>query len=207
MSIDKYMNLKNGCPVSIQDTGDYKINAGEMNPSIIRRFYDLLRNINLIPVVWEPFAGTSFKGSSHSSVAHDMASESGIRLISFGLQPKDGRIIQRDSVNNGPGEIVNGMLFHPPYFGSSPMSEENNDLSCIDNEAGYMDKLSKVIDNGVDCISDDGLVCAVGRDYRHRGKRIRLDLWYLELFEKKGFLLKQVWISSPDIVLLFELAA
>lgn len=203
MNIDKYIQLKSSAVV-VPDTGNYKIDAGEMNPFIVERFFSLLGKK---PVVWEPFAGTSFDGSSNISMAHNIANDTGVRLISYGLCPQDDRIEVCDSVLQGPMVTIDGMLFHPPYFGSSEMSEHEDDLSSIDNEAEYKDKLGKVIDNGIDRMAENSLVCAVGRDYRHKGKRIRLDLWYLELFEKKGFTLRNVWISSPDIVLLFGLVS
>lgn len=203
MSIDKYIRLKTSAKI-MPDVGNYNITAGEMNPFIIERFFSLLGKKL---VVWEPFAGTSFNGSSKVSVTHNMAEDIGIRLISYGLCPQDDRIEVYNSVEEGPKTTINGMLFHPPYFGSSEMSGDVCDVSSIDNETGYKDKLSKVIDNGIDCMAENSLVCAVGRDYRYGGKRVRLDLWYLELFEKKGFVLEEVWISSPDIVLLFRLVA
>lgn len=206
MSIDRYIRLKTNAKV-IMDSGNYSIHVGEMNPNIASRFFDLLRGSSTPKVIWEPFAGTSANGSSVSSMARHIAEDLKVKLISFGLCPLDCHIIQCDSVKNGPGESIGGMLFHPPYFGSSLMSENPDDLSSIKSEVEYLDKLSKVIDNGVDSMANGSLICAVGRDYRYKGKRIRLDLWYLELFEKKGFSLKEVWISSPDIVLLFELVA
>jgi hypothetical protein len=206
MSIDKYIHLKTSARV-MPDVGNYKIEAGEMNPFVIERFFNQFKGRVIFPVVWEPFAGTSFKGSSKVNVAYNVANDIGVKLISYGLCPQDDRIEVCNSVNEGPKTTINGMLFHPPYFGSPEMSRDLDDLSFMscNNEVGYKDKLSKVIDNGVDCMADNGVVCAVGRDYRYNGKRVRLDLWYLELFEKKGFTLNEVWFSPPDIVLLFGL--
>ena len=206
MSINEYIRLKKDA-VHLPDVGGFDINTGEMNPIIAKRFCNRLKGSRSSTTIWEPFAGTSFSLSSGINIMHGVAKEVGVKLISYGLEPVDDRVIVKNSVENGPEETINGMLFHPPYWGSSLMSDSPDDLSGIDNEDEYRHKLSCVIDNGVDFMAAGGLVCAIGRDYRHNGKRIRLDLWYLDLFEKRGFVLKEVWTSSPDIVLILELAA
>ena len=165
MNTDKYIHLKTIAKV-MSDVGNYRHDVGEMNPYIMLRFFDILRNKEKKPVVWEPFAGTSFEGSSKVSIAYNVAEDVGVKLISYGLCPEDNRVQVCNSVEEGPKTTINGMLFHPPYFGTCEMSKDKNDISCIDNKVGYMDKLSKVVDNGIDCMVDNGLVCAVGRDYR-----------------------------------------
>jgi hypothetical protein len=50
----------------------------------------------------------------------------------------------------------------------------------------------------------NGLVCAIGRDYRYDGIRRRLDLEYLKLFESDSFEIISVLESEPDVALILK---
>lgn len=187
---------------NLADYGNYTLNAGEMNPEIFEHFVQTMKDKKLPLVIWEPFAGTSQKDSSEWSISQDYAERAGVTLISYGLKPADKRIQIADSTQKGPNCSIGGMLFHPPYYGTIPMSDDKEDLSFIKDKAEYNKKLGKVIDNTISSMVPNGLVCAVGRDYRCNGERTRLDLLFLQLFENRGFVLKDVWISTPDVVLI-----
>jgi hypothetical protein len=64
--------------------------------------------------------------------------------------------------------------------------------------------MEKTVNLAMSCVVPSGIVCAIGRDYRYSGKRIRLDLWYLEMFERMGMSLTNVWLSEHDIAMIFE---
>ena len=98
--------------------------------------------------------------------------------------------------------ILSLLLFHPPYYGTMPMSNDRRDLSFVKDKLDYMKKLGVVVDNAIPFMVPNGLVCAVGRDYRVGGERCNLNLMFLQLFENKGFVLKQVWQSVPDVVMI-----
>jgi hypothetical protein len=189
----------------IPDNGGYNLAAGEMNPAIFERFIGIVKKLNPSPVVWEPFAGTSYEGSNPRSTSQDMAEKEGIRLISYGLAPRDLRIVKADSALTGPNIKIDGALFHPPYYGSSPMSADMSDLSRTGDFSDYRMVMDIVAWRIAKEMNKDGLVCAVGRDYRRYGERIRLDLMYLEIFGRAGFELNEVWQSPPDIVLILRL--
>ena len=110
----------------------------------------------------------------------------------------------RDSTREGPGEPVGGVLFHPPYFGAARQSGSDAEISAIESLDEYEKALRKTVGFVRMCLVRGGLVCAVGRDYRHRESRIRLDMLYLEMFREMGASLVQVWVSEPDVVLLFR---
>jgi hypothetical protein len=191
------------CAPVIFDSIDYNLAAGEMNPAIFERFIGIVKKPNPSPVIWEPFAGTSCNGSNQRSTAQDMAEKEGIRLISYGLAPRDSRIVKADSALMGPNTKLDGALFHPPYYGSSPMSADMSDLSRTGDFSDYRMVVDIVAWRIAEAMNKNGSVCAVGRDYRHNGERVRLDLMYLEIFGRAGFELNEVWQSPPDIVLIF----
>jgi len=191
------------CAPVIFDSIDYNLAAGEMNPEIFSRYVDMAKIASANPVIWEPFAGTSCQGSNPRGVIQDIAERKGVRLISYGLAPKDSRITHADSVRIGPKATLDGALFHPPYFGSGLMSADMSDLSRTGDFSDYRMVVDIVAWRIAEAMNKNGSVCAVGRDYRHNGERVRLDLMYLEIFGRAGFELNEVWQSPPDIVLIF----
>jgi hypothetical protein len=205
MSIDAYLALRNRAE-SLPDLGNYKSGAAEMNPAIFERLVDEVKNAGLLGVIWEPFAGTSYPESLVNSYAQDSAKRNGIELISYGLAPRDSRIQVKDSTIEGPGKKIGGMLFHPPYPGSMPLSCHPCELSKKENWnwEWYVESLKKTIRLAKGSMIPGGLVCAVGRDYSVYSERIRLDHLYLNLFEKEGFVLWKVWLSLPDVVQMYK---
>lgn len=201
MSFESYLHFLRKAP-ELDSFGDYALNAGEMNPVIFEDFVAEIVKRKLPRVIWEPFAGTSFTGSSVVSLSQNYAEKQGVRLISFGLNPADSRIMQVDSTEHGPGTTIGGILFHPPYYGSAPMSPDTRDLSLVKDKAEYLRKLGVVVDNAIPNMVPDSLACVVGRAYRVVGQVMRLELMLLQLFENRGFVLVNVWKSEPDIILI-----
>ena len=201
MSLETYSRLLHKAP-DLEDYGDYTLNAGEMNPVIFSRFVQELVKHNLPKVVWEPFAGTSATQSANRSSLQDYAETVGVKLISYGLRPADERITIADSTAIGPNKTIGGMLFHPPYYGTMPMSQDKRDLSFMSGKTDYLKQLGLVIQNAIVFMVQDALACVVGRDYRANGERVRLDLMFLQLFESRGFRLRDVWKSTPDVVMI-----
>lgn len=171
------------------------LSAFEMNPAIARRFFSLVRHEPVPDKVWEPFAA--------NDRFQDMAREIGIELLSFGMVEK-GRVKKGDSTDEGPGAIVGGVLFHPPYFGSCLQSDDPADLSAITSVKTYRQALFDVAVRAWLSMPSGGMVCAVGRDYLHDRKRVNLSDWYSEEFWQSGFTLFKVWKSEPDVALLFR---
>lgn len=201
MSLETYSRLLHKAP-DLEDYSDYTLNTGEMNPVIFSRFVQELVKHNLPMTVWEPFAGTSALHSASRSSLQDYAETVGVKLISYGLKPADERITIADSIVTGPNKIIGGMLFHPPYYGTMPMSQDKRDLSFMTGKADYLKQLGMVIQNAITFMVPDAMACVIGRDYRMGGERVRLDLMFLQLFESMGFRLKEVWRSTPDVVMI-----
>jgi hypothetical protein len=201
VSLESYLRLLRKAP-ELDSFRDYALNAGEMNPVIFENFVAEIVRRNLPLAIWEPFAGTSFTGSAVVSVSQNYAAKNGIKLISFGLGPTDPRIAEVDSTERGPGTTIGGILFHPPYYGSAPMSPDTRDLSLVKDKAEYLRRLGTVVDNAIPSMVPDSLACAVGRSYRTDGQVMRLELMFLQLFESRGFTLVDVWKSEPDVVLI-----
>jgi len=184
----------------LRDVGGYDIAKAESNPVIFEEFVgDVLENDNLPAVIWEPFAGHTGRSKNQ-----DFAASIGLKLLSFDLAPSDERVVKADSTVTGPGEAIGGVFFHPPYFGTAPLSSDERDLSLIEGWKDYIEALRKTVQIASLFTVDGGLVCAVGRDYRHRGDRIRLDLEYIRLFEKDWFKIHTVMGSEPDVAMIFK---
>lgn len=198
MSILGYIAMKtNGMILS--DGGGYDHLKGEMNPAIFDEFVGEVLDRDVSPVIWEPFAGHTGRSTTQDFAA----TIDGLTVISFDLSPCDTRVRKADSTLEGPGRFVGGVLFHPSYYGSVPFSG-HGDVASLTNEGAYKQALGRTAEFIKTFLEPGGLVCAVGRDYRHGGKRIRLDEWYVALFEGIGMELVAVWQSEPDVVLVFE---
>ena len=193
-----YLELRHNAMV-LRDIGGYDLDRGEMNPAIFEEFLGEVVDSDVLPVIWEPFAGHTGR-----SRAQDFAEEAEVKLISHDLEPSDERVIQADSTKQSPEVSLGGILFHPPYFGSRLLSENEADLSAIKSLEDYSKSLQKTVDFVKVPLVKDGLVCAVGRDYRHNGMRVSLANMYLEMFGKAGMSLFRVWLSEPDVVLIFR---
>ena len=108
-----------------------------------------------------------------------------------------------DSMVTGPDQTIGGMLFHPPYFASS-VTDDKRDVAKLRDSDKYIRNLQAVATRADARMAHNGIVCAVGRDYRIQGKRIRLDKWLLEMFQSRGYTLEDVWSSEPDVVLILR---
>ena len=198
MRLDDYMLMRSKALI-LRDNGDYDYTKGEMNPVIFEEFVGEVLDRKGPEAIWEPFSGHTGKSRTQDFVA-DIEE---LELISFDLEPSDVRVRKEDSTKTGPGKIIGGMLFHPSYFGSMFCSSVD-EVGFASTKNKYLQKIEKTIVLAKEWMVPGSLVCAVGRDYRYAGQRIRLDLWYLELFERLGFDLENVWSSEPDVAMLFE---
>lgn len=200
MSLGKYISLRRKSMV-LPNNGGYDLSAGELNPAFFEEFVgDILEDESLPAIVWEPFAGHTGR-----SKTQDFAlGIDDFKVISFDLSPSDERVRYADSTKIGPGMIVGGVFFHPPYFGTVPFSKDAGEISTINDWNLYTESLKKTVVIASIVTVYGGLVCAVGRDYRHSGKRIRLDLEYVRLFEENSFEIHSVMESEPDVALIFR---
>ena len=184
----------------LRDVGGYTLSRAECNPVIFEEFVGtVLENSDLPAVIWEPFAGHTGR-SKNQYFAYSVS----LSLVSFDLEPSDERVIRADSTVCGPGMMVGGVFFHPPYLGTAQLSGDARDISLITDQAVYLEALRKTVRIASLVTANGGAVCAVGRDYRHGGVRIKLDAWYLDLFESDSFVIDQVWESEPDVILIFK---
>lgn len=191
----EYYKLRHKAMV-LKDDGDYDLGSGEMNPAIFEEFIGLLFDSDLLPVVWEPFAA--------NPRTLEIADESEIELLAQSLEPKHPRILQADSTKQGPGKKIGGVLFHPPYLGTAPLSSHKDDMSLLVTLNRYTNALQKVVSFVNMRLVSGGLVCAVGRDYRYQGISISIPGVYLDLFCERGYSLEAVWSSEPDVITIFR---
>lgn len=198
-NLSEYIRLRRNMRV-LQDYEDYSLYAGEMNPCILDDFAVEIEKRNLSLPLWEPFA-SNLKCKSKTK---NILSRHELRVLCCGLETTDPDIEIVDSTICGPrvGRI-DGVIFHPPYFGSMQFTSFREDLSNISDYDEYQGKLVNVVQHIIGATISGALVCAVGRRYRHGGEEIALDLLYLSIFDN-GFELIDVWSSLPDIVLIFK---
>jgi hypothetical protein len=184
----------------LKDDGGYDRFKGEMNPAIFEEFVGQVLDRDVTPAIWEPFAG-----HTGLSKTQDFAADlDGLTVVSFDVAPCDLRVRKADSTKEGPGRFVGGVLFHPSYYGSAPLSDVAGEVSLLENEEEYRNALGRTVDFARMFLEPGGLVCAVGRGYRHAGKNVRLDVWFVEMFEEAGLVLSEVWQSEPDVALVFQ---
>lgn len=178
----------------------YAYIEGECNPAIFARFISMLSAIEKPAVVWEPFAG-------HTGVDRNglFSEKNGVKRIAHDIE-KTGSVMVRDadSTVTGPGEMVTGVFFHPPYFGSCPFSEDPRDISNERTWDGYMSKIRASIGLISKWTKAGGLVCVVAREYTHNKNRILLPDAFATEFGNAGFGLTSVYRSEPDVVLIFK---
>lgn len=169
-----------------------------MNPEIYRRFFDLVASDGG-SIVWEPFSLPTGSGFQHAKAAD-------ITLISHSLESRHEKVFAADSTVQGPCcTPVDGMLFHPPYFGSATQSEDPRDLSYLTSADYWLSAMESAAEIGMENLTDGGLVCAVGSRYRHDGEEVRLDEWLRLAF--CGMALLEVWRSEPDVAMILRTSA
>jgi hypothetical protein len=204
VSIGTYIDLRTKATILAAETAaGYDLSKAESNPLIFEEFVgDVLEDKRLPAVIWEPFAGHTGR-----SRTQDFAHSISLRLISFDISPMDERVMKADSTVTGPEQMVGGVYFHPPYFGGyTPLSNDERELSLIRDWNEYIAALKKTVRIASLVTVEGGLVCAIGRDYRYGGKRIRLSYEYVKMFEDDFFKIHSVMESEPDVAIVFRRA-
>lgn len=184
----------------LRDCGDYDLNSFQMNSEIYRRFARLVKDSGG-SLVWEPFGpqdGRSFQ----------FFEEVGIELISFSLGSDHPKTKIIDSTQSGPDDVVDGVIFHPPYLGSIAQSADPRDLSWQKDQEEWISAVECCADIALESINKTGYICTVSRRYRYRGDLFPMDEWFYFMFSKTlsfGVVeLHEVWKSDPDIVMIFK---
>jgi hypothetical protein len=196
--IGDYRNKKRTAIV-IPDNGGYDLYNGQMNPEIYKRFSLLLRERG------ESFAFEPYASSSGSSFQYFDANC--ISLYAYSLNPQNDKLIKADATKDvlcKPENVkVGGLIFHPPYYGSSPFSNHADEISNVTDVNDWLYKIKISANLAISSLYSDSLVCVVGRFYRYNNKQIRLDEWFVDIFSEK-LTIKEVWSSIPDIAIIME---
>lgn len=193
-AVESYKELRHGAE-RIPDAGGYDLSAGEMNPEIWRRFASLLAREGA-ERAWEPFANPDGR-------TFEAFREVGVELVAASLASEHPDIEECDSTTEEPRGDFGGVLFHPPYFGSKPFTLDPRDMSQTRDEDEWLVMMESAADIAVEHMAPGGVVCAVGRRYRHGGREIRLDEWLVMAF--CGPLWPAcVWSSEPDVAIIMR---
>ena len=167
------------------------------NISFVRWY--LTRWCNQDEWIWEPFAGHKTSCRTLS-----LAKNLGYKIVAFDIANWDTRVYKKDSTKEGPGRGCQGVIFHPPYFGTSLQSQEVGDISSIEDEEEYEKALRKTVRLAVDAIGENGTACVIGRQYHFRGKLRRMAFLYTSLFYEEGFELVEVLSCVPDVAVILK---
>jgi len=189
-----FVKMQKECP-SVPEGIPYVRHLGEFNPNIVRVFVDKYGAKGM--VFWEPFAG--HLGLNHTI---EICATHGVRLIACDIASCDERVIRANSISTRPSEPIDGMIFHPPYYGSAPMSNVEGEISLdYDN---YFGNLEMVADNADMIMKVGSHVCSVGRTLTVEGDKYRLDWIFAKLFIDRGYEVVDVFGSMPDCVVILE---
>jgi len=175
-------------------TSGYNRYQGQVNPLITSEFFRFFSDNQ---VIWEPFAGTG------NVLTIDMGLEKGLCVLAQDIGATDSRVKCVDSMVCGPDKMIDGIVFHPPYYGTGVFTENSNDIGLCQTPEDYMDGLRKVVELGLGKL-DEGYVCVVGSSYLSRGKRVYLDWWLTVLFMEYGLQVMEMWASEPDIAVILR---
>jgi hypothetical protein len=178
----------------LDDNKNYNINSGEFNPEIVKHFCN--KYVNKNDILWEPFAG-----HTNLNKTFIFCEEKEIKYIGYDICSNDVKIEKKNSIVEYPKESVRAVVFHPPYYGSSPFSNEYGEISGINSFNTYIKSLNSVIENISKCMFS-GNVCVVGRSVLVKKERYALDWIFSKLFIDNGFEIKEVISSVPDWVVI-----
>lgn len=198
MSVESYIKLRH--KAAKLDVSAWNPHDGSFNPLIpeIMSFYLSYSHLSQM-TVWEPFAGHG--GNCHSA---DIFFKHNIRHIAYDISATDERVKKIDSTLHGPGELISGFLFHPPYFGAANMSNESGEISLLSDIELYLSAIRKTICFGMTSLIKNGLIFSISRRYYNKGKLIPLDEMFLIEFFRFDCVLEEVMLSVPDIVKVFR---
>lgn len=190
MSNGEYVELRHKAR-KVPDFGRYSLEQAQMNPMIFEFMLAAMEGVS--KTIWEPFSAPS------SDIFRFIAKIRGFGMLSFGLTDAPG-IELCDSTCTIPSADYGGVLFHPPYYGSSPQSGHEGDLSLCEDWDKYRNAISMAMRSSVEVLVEGGILVAIGRDYREK-TRVRLDHLYWDIMKELSVEVEEVWISEPDIIL------
>jgi hypothetical protein len=84
---------------------------------------------------------------------------------------------------------------HPPYYRMIRYSDDPRCLSNAETFHAFLSKLSKVIVNCRDVLSDRGVLAILMGDHRHKGEYLGLPFYTLDVAATKG-----LWLAAPEII-------
>lgn len=183
--------------VKLPDGGDFNFRRGEFNPEIVRHFVG--RYVLHGGVLWEPFAGVSKQVRSL-----DICDAAGVRLIAYDLSPIDPRVEKYDSTMCGPPEDIDGVIFHPPYYGSAAFSEDERDVAHSTDIEDYRERMRETVELADRAMRSAAVACVVGSAYRLGGELLKVSWLFCELFIDCGFEVVEMLSSVPDVAVVLR---
>lgn len=106
------------------------------------------------------------------------------------------KIGDSQKIKNIGVEKVQFVIFHPPYWDIIKFSEYDNDLSNQKTLNEYLKAFSKVIDNTTKYLEKDRYCACIMGDKYQNGRVIPLGFECMNLFLKKGFILKGIVVKN-----------
>lgn len=190
---------KSGEAPHLPDTGGYNLYVGEMNPCILDAFFERL---NGPKTLWEPFAG-----HTRPNWTVEYCEKAGHRLIAYDIHPCDERVVKADSTLTGPPESIGGVIFHPPYFTTDPMSGESGEIAVCATLRDYLAAVEAVVVVASAVLESGGIVCSVNRSVHLFTEWINVNWNVVDIFLRRGFRLFSgiaIVKSTPDVIVFLE---
>lgn len=82
------------------------------------------------------------------------------------------------------------------------MSREQGEISLVEDQDKYLQMVRSAASLAVKDMVGNAFLYAAGRRYPMSGRFIRMDDWYLDIFEELELI--EVLHSDPDLVLVFQ---
>ena len=191
--LDTYRRMRHKASV-LPDNGDYDLNRYQANPEIYRAFACFLRARKGFCALWEPFGNPN-------GISIDILSEFGLHLVVYSLQSNHRDVIVANACEQFPEFMVDGIIFHPPYYGSSLQSDSEHDVSRANSFQDWKSNINDVVENCHSVLRKNGYCCVIGRRYRYQGQLVDIADALIDLFQLE---IENVWISTPDVCVILR---
>lgn len=115
----------------------------------------------------------------------------------FKIVSGDSRNINMETVLDSVGiKKLQFVIMHPPYWDIINFSDDPNDLSNANTLDSFLDSFGKVIDNTTSYLEKNRYCACVMGDKYANSQVIPLGFYCMNIFTKKGFLLKAILVKN-----------
>lgn len=144
-------------------------------------WYAMVRYTKRGEVVWDCFAG--------SGTTIDVAEALGRVCIANDVNPQRSDIVQADSTTYDPGQNVQLIILHPPYYNIIPYDGDER-LSGAKSVDAFLDGFDAVVDNVTRRLDKDRMLVLVCGNIYLDSEELTLGVWCKDIIRAYGFRLR-----------------